>query len=85
MNAPSPKRNARVAPSEFGGSGQRKSRDQNRPRIGDQADRRFAVYTVKHDGRRVLFQRYENRRDAEAVVQTLGNVKCQATIEEVAR
>ena len=41
----------------------------------------FAVYCVKHDGCRYLFQRYPTRDRAEAVAKTLCRVGCCATAE----
>jgi hypothetical protein len=41
----------------------------------------FAVYCVKHDGSRYLFQRYPTCDRAEAVAKTLCRVGCQATAE----
>jgi hypothetical protein len=41
----------------------------------------FAVITVRSDGRRRVFQRYDNRAQAAAVAETLRRVGCDASVE----
>jgi len=52
--------------------------------MGDQAERRFAVMCPRDDGTARLFQRYTDRREAEAVAKTLRSVGCQANVLEEA-
>jgi hypothetical protein len=45
------------------------------------AEKPFAVWCVKHDGHRYLFQRYATRAEADAVAKTLRGVGCAAEVE----
>ena len=57
----------------------------HRPRIGDQADERnVAIFCTKSTAKKVLFQRYSDRQEAEAVANALARVGCPTTIEEIA-
>lgn len=54
-------------------------------RIGDQAERQFGIFCTKSTtGKKVLFQRYSDRQEAEAVAKALARVGCPTTIEEIA-
>ena len=50
-------------------------------RRADDTAKPFAVFAVKHDGTRYLFQRYARHDEAANVARTLCRVGCQATAE----
>jgi hypothetical protein len=47
----------------------------------DTAAKPYAVYAIKHDGARYLFQRYATLAEAQGIAKTLCSVGCQAAAE----